>query len=84
MTTNESDDLQTSSASRADPLVAIVDDATHQCCVLAPADEYNSVQGGAALDGSDDLSPEDMIAIAVLTFSGSDAWDAPRMDDYDG
>jgi hypothetical protein len=83
MTVKLPDDLRTAITHRGDELVTVVDDMTQQLYVILPREEYESLCRSAALYDSSDLSPDEMVATAGMTFSGSDGWDAPGMEDYD-
>jgi hypothetical protein len=83
MTVKLPDDLRNAIAHRGDELVTVVDDLTQQFYVILPREEYESLRRSAALYDASDLSPEELVATAALTFSGSDGWDAPGMEVYD-
>lgn len=83
MTVKLSDDLRTAIEHRGNEFVTVLDDMTQQRYVLIPKEEYDALRRTAALYDASDLSPEEMVATAALTFSGPDGWDAPGMEAYD-
>jgi hypothetical protein len=83
MTVRLSDDLRSAIEQRGDDHVTIVDDVTQTRYVLVPMEEFDVLRRTAALYDSGDLSADEMIAAAGLTFSGSDGWEAPGMEAYD-